>query len=108
MTKNIGIDVIPPTQSCTDVHCPYHGSLKVRGRIFDAKVIASKVPKTATVERTRRHYLPKYQRFEKRRSRIRVHNPECINAKDGDQVVIMESRPISKTKRFVIVQATKK
>ncbi len=102
--NNIGIDVNAPKKECKDLHCPFHGGLKVRGRLMTAKVIASKVSKTATVERSRRQYLQKFQRFERRRSRIRVHNPECIDAKEGDYVTIMESRPISKTKRFVIIQ----
>src|SRR3989344_1510726 len=101
---NVGLDVPAPAIVCDDVHCPFHGGLKLRGRIFTAKVVASKVPKTATVERIRRQYLPKYKRYEKRRSRIRVHSPTCLNIKQGDSVMIAESRPISKTKRFVIVQ----
>ena len=33
-----------------------------------------------------------------------MHNPECINAKDGEIVKVMECRPLSKTKNFVILQ----
>ena len=46
----------------------------------------------------------KFERYEKRRTRIKVHNPECINAKEGDIVKISECRPLSKTKNFVIIE----
>ncbi|MCK4669733.1 MAG: 30S ribosomal protein S17 [Nanoarchaeota archaeon] len=104
--KNIGVDVKAPKKACEDRHCPFHGGLKLRGRILTGTVVAAKVLKTATVERIRKQYLPKYNRFEKRTSKVRVHNPLCINAKEGDVVKLMESRPISKTKRFVIIENT--
>jgi small subunit ribosomal protein S17 len=104
MKVDIGYNVPVPKQGAEDKHCPFYGGLKLRGRTFLATVVASKVPKTATVKLYRRHYLPKYQRFEKRESKIRVHNPTSLNAKDGDEVRIAECRPISKTKRFVIIQ----
>jgi small subunit ribosomal protein S17 len=33
-----------------------------------------------------------------------VHNPECIHAKEGDMVTVMETRKISKMKSFVIIE----
>lgn len=33
-----------------------------------------------------------------------MHNPDCVNAKEGEVVKIMECRPLSKTKNFVIIQ----
>ncbi|MBI2545578.1 30S ribosomal protein S17 [Candidatus Woesearchaeota archaeon] len=104
VTKSIGIKVQPPKESCTDKKCPFHGSLKVRGQSFTGVVVAADVHKSATVEWGRRIFIPKYERYEKRRSRIRVHNPSCIAAKIGDLVRIHECRPLSKTKHFVVVQ----
>jgi small subunit ribosomal protein S17 len=104
MAKNIGIDVPEPKEVCEDRHCPFHGDARLRGNVFVGTVVASKIKKTATVEKKWRHYIPKYERFEERRSRLRVHNPLCIDAREGERVLIMESRPISKTKKFVIVQ----
>ena len=48
--------------------------------------------------------LDKYERFEKRSTRIAAHIPDCINGKTGDSVKIMECRPLSKTKKFVVVE----
>jgi small subunit ribosomal protein S17 len=66
-------------------------------------VVSDKPKKTVTVERQHYHYLKKYERYELRRSRIHAHNPPCINAKPGDKVLIAETRPLSKTKSFVVV-----
>lgn len=105
--RNIGIDVKPPEKSCEDILCPFHGSLPVRGKILEGIVVSSKAPKTAIVEREYLHYLPKYERYERRRSRIAAHNPECISAKEGDRVKIAECRRLSKTKAFVIIEVIK-
>lgn len=101
--RNIGIQVSLPKSKGEDVNCPFYGNIRLRGRVTTATVVASKIPRTATVRLYRRHYLPKYQRFEERVSKLRVHNPASINAKEGDIVKIAECRPISKTKRFVII-----
>lgn len=106
--KNIGIEVNLPKQECNDNHCPFHGNLRVHGRIFKGTVTKTDVNKSATIEFLNFYYLHKYERYEKRITRLRVHNPPCINAKIGDYVMIMESRPISKTKNFVIMEIIKK
>ena len=102
--KNIGIIMEMPKQSCNDVKCPFHGELSVRGRQFTGIVLSTKMRKTAIIEFDRLKYLKKYERYEKRRTKLKVHNPECINAKEGDLVKLMECRPLSKTKNFVIIQ----
>jgi small subunit ribosomal protein S17 len=107
-TKTIGIEVNLPKEECKDYHCPFHGNLKVRGRLFNATVTKTDINKSATIEFLNFYYLSKYERYEKRTTRLKVHNPPCINAKVGDYVKIMESRPISKTKNFVIIEVIKK
>ena len=91
-------------EKCDDVKCPFHGRLKVRGRQFTGTVISAKMSKTAVIEFGRLYFLKKYERYEKRKTKLKVHNPECINAKEGDVVKAMECRPLSKAKKFVIVQ----
>jgi small subunit ribosomal protein S17 len=92
---------------CTDKNCHIHGKNRVRGRIFEGKVIKSKMTKTIIVEWPRRYYLSKYERFEKRRSKVKAHNPPCIAAKQGDQVRIAECKPISKNKSFIVLEILK-
>ncbi len=82
-------------------------NLSLRGRTFEGEVVSDKMHKTVTVIWERRAYVPKYERYEKRRTRVKAHNPDNINAKVGDIVVIKETRPISKTKNFVVVEVKK-
>ena len=103
-SRNIGIVLEAPKQECNDINCPFHGKLSVRGRQFTGTVVSTKMRKTAVIEFERLYFLKKYERYEKRRTKLKVHNPECINAKDGDIVNVMECRPLSKTKNFVIIK----
>ena len=101
---NIGLNIKLPSKPSKDKHDPYFRSFGVRGRIFIGKVISTKSAKTAKIEFERIVPLPKYERFEKRRTRLIVHNPDSIMAQTGDIVKIAECRPISKTKNFVIIE----
>lgn len=87
-----------------DGHCPHHGSVKTRGRTFVGTVIESKMQKTATVEWPRTRAIPKYERTATERSRVKAHNPACMNVTKGSIVKIIECRPLSKTKNFVITE----
>jgi len=105
--RDIGIDVKPPTKVCEDKKCPWHGKLSVRGKILEGVVVSARAQKTAIVEKTYFHYITKYERYERRHSRIAAYNPECIAAKEGDTVKIAETRPISKMKFFVVIEKVK-
>lgn len=89
---------------CKDSKCPFHGSLKTRGRSFVGTVVSTKMQKSATVEWERRFYIRKYERFERRRSKIKAHVPDCIRLSDGDIARIIECRPLSKTINFVVIE----
>ncbi|MEM0007001.1 MAG: 30S ribosomal protein S17 [Candidatus Bathyarchaeia archaeon] len=93
-----------PKKTCNDRNCPFHGSLPIRGRILEGVVVSAKMDKTVIVRHDYLKYVPKFMRYERRRSRIPSHNPPCIDAKEGDRVVIAECRPISKTVSFVVVE----
>ena len=92
------------SNTCNDARCAIHGGLFFRGREFTGTITEAKAQKTATVEWTRKHYVPKFERNEGRRSRIKVHNPDCLSAVKGDLVRIGECRKLSKTKSFVIIK----
>jgi small subunit ribosomal protein S17 len=95
-----------PEKTCNDSKCPFHGSLRVRGRILEGVVASAKMDKTVTVRLDYLKYVSKYKRYERRRSHIPAHNPPCINASENDRVKIAECRPISKTVAFVVVDKT--
>ncbi|HDJ95047.1 MAG: 30S ribosomal protein S17 [Thermoprotei archaeon] len=107
--RNIGIPgVKPPEKECNDPNCPFHGTLSVRGIVLEGVVVSDKMDKTVIVEREYLRFIRKYKRYERRRSKIPAHNPPCINAKKGDLVKIAETRPISKTVSFVVIQVIKR
>ncbi|MCG2909547.1 30S ribosomal protein S17 [Sulfolobus sp. SCGC AB-777_L09] len=102
--KNVGIEGIPtPSKTCDDKNCPFHGSLKVRGLILEGKLLKFRAQRTGVVEREYLFYVPKYKRYERRRSRIHVHIPPCLDVKEGDNVIIGETRPIAKSVAFVVL-----
>jgi len=107
--RNIGLPgVEPPEKECDDPNCPFHGTLSVRGIVLEGVVVSDKMDKTVVVEREYLHYVRKFRRYERRRSKIHAHNPPCINAKKGDRVLIAETRPISKTVSFEVVKVLKR
>ena len=67
-----------------------------------------KMDKTAKVGWERITKVKKYERYERRRSKITVHKPDCITINVGDKVIVSECRPLSKTKRFVIIKKVNK
>lgn len=107
MTKarDIGVDVQAPTAECTDPHCPFHGGFSVRGQIIEGQAVSTRMERSARVQREYLRYVPKYERYEKRTSSYNAHAPPCIQVQTGDRVKIMECRPISKTKSFVVIEA---
>lgn len=81
--------------------------ITTRGRTFTGKVISSKAQKTVTVEWDRRVLIKKFERYQIKKSRVKAHNPPEISAKEGDIVIIKECRPISKTKKFLVIEVVK-
>jgi small subunit ribosomal protein S17 len=63
------------------------------------KVVSDKMNKTIVVEVQRRVQHAEYTRTIKRTSRFHAHD-EGNAAKTGDKVLIEETRPLSKTKRW--------
>lgn len=102
--NDIGLGAKPPKDGCTNTKCPWHGHLKIRGRVFKGRVVSSKGLDTAVVQWNYYNYIPKYERYERRKTRVSAHNPSCIAAKTGDTVMIGECRPLSKSKAFVVFE----
>jgi small subunit ribosomal protein S17 len=105
-TRDIGVDVLPPSSQCSDMDCPFHGTLSVRGQIIEGVVVSDKMQKTVVVKKEYRRFIPKYERYELRTGRYIAHNPTCIDAKVGTKVKIMECKPLAKTKAFVVIEKT--
>ena len=102
--RDIGLDVRAPKSTCDDRHCPFHGRLPVRGQVLEGTVVSTSMQRTAVVERTLLHYVPKFERYEKRRRRYLAHAPPCLHVPVGHRVRIAEIRPLSKLVTFCIVE----
>ena len=72
-------------------------------RKLEGVVVSDKMSKTRVIliERLKRH--PKYLKYFKVSRRFKAHD-EKNEYKTGDRVVIEESRPLSRDKRWVIIK----
>ena len=70
-------------------------------------VVSDKMDKTITVEVSRVTHHPMYDKMLRRQKKFKVHD-EKEAANIGDTVKIVETRPISKTKRWRLVEVIKK
>ncbi len=100
------LGVKAPKKDCTDKKCPFHGSLSVKNETFIGRIVKRDTNRSATIEWNASFYLPKYERYEVRRSRMRVHNPPCVDAQIGEEVMAVRTRPLSKTKNHVVLRVT--
>jgi len=66
-------------------------------------VVSDKQDKTITVAVERRTQHPKYKRVVKKTKKYKAHDEENV-CNEGDIVRIMETRPLSKTKRWRLVE----
>ena len=70
-------------------------------------VTSNKMAKTITVAVERKVKHPMYGKFLKKTSKLHAHD-EKNECSIGDTVKIMESRPLSKTKRWRLVEVVEK
>ena len=69
----------------------------------DGLVVSSKMNKTIVVALVERVRHPKYDKFITRTKKLYAHD-EANEAKVGDRVRVVETRPLSKTKRWHVVE----
>lgn len=69
-------------------------------------VTSNKMEKTVVVELTRRYRHPRYGKVVTSNNRVKAHDE--LESNIGDQVKIVESKPISKTKRWVVEEVLKR
>ena len=96
----------------TEMHNPLHHSVpggtaheRVRRarKIRIGTVVSDKMQKTVVVAIERRVAHPVYGKMMTRTTRLKVHDEENT-AKTGDTVRIMETRPLSKDKRWRVIE----
>ncbi len=74
---------------------------KSRRRTLLGEVVSDKMDKTVVVQVIRRYKHPRYKKYVQERVRYKAHD-ERNEAKIGDKVRIIESRPLSKEKRWAV------
>jgi len=89
---------VAPVQELAPVHAPVEGKRTVRQGI----VVSDKADKTITVriDFARRHR--RYEKIVRSSSTLHAHD-ESNDAHEGDTVRVIESRPLSKNKRWKLV-----
>ena len=75
-------------------------------KILDGIVVSDKGDKSITVMVERKYQHPVLQKVIKTKKKYHVHD-ENNSHKNGDKVKIIESRPISKTKKFKVFEEKK-
>lgn len=76
-------------------------------KIYKGDVISDKMDKTVVVAVTRTTQHPVYKKTIKKIAKFKVHDEEN-KCKQGDKVSIVESRPISKDKRWKLLDIVKR
>ena len=74
--------------------------MKNERRRLTGVVTSAKMQKTVTVELSRSYRHPLYGKVIKTAKRVKAHDEK--DAQLGDTVLIVESKPLSKTKRWVV------
>ena len=76
-------------------------------KVFIGTVISNKMDKTVVVLVKRLARDPVYKKYIKKRKKFMAHDPQNL-CRIGDKVKIIESRPISKRKRWQVIQILEK
>lgn len=78
-----------------------------RGRSFQGDVTKI-VGRRAVIEFERTVYVPKYERFAKKKTRLHARIPENLEVAVGDYVQIRETRRLSKIVNFLVTEIIRK
>ncbi|GAO51331.1 hypothetical protein G7K_5434-t2 [Saitoella complicata NRRL Y-17804] len=89
-----------------DKKCPFTGMVSIRGRILTGVVVSAKMHRTIIVRREYLHFIPKYQRYEKRHKNLAAHVSPAFRVQEGDVVTVGQCRPLSKTVRFNVLKVS--
>ncbi len=77
--------------------------IKVEGKTFKGVVVSTKMKDTVVVSVERFEKHPRYQKYIKHRKRFQAHD-EGNTCAMGDTVTIIETKPISKMKKFRVLK----
>ena len=75
---------------------------KQLGRVLEGTVVSDKMQKTVVVQIMRLKKHPKYKKYFKETRKFKAHDAEG-QYHIGDKVIIRETKPISKDKRWIVI-----
>ena len=106
MSRNIGIKVKSPENepSENDKKNPFNGTLSLRGKLFEGKVVKTKAQNTVVIQKESPIYFSKFKRYARSKNSIHAHVPTNLQVNEGDIVVAAECRPLAKSVSFVVVE----
>jgi small subunit ribosomal protein S11e len=106
--KSVGLGFRTPKAAVQgrfiDKKCPFTGNVSIRGRLMRAVVHSTKCPRSIVIRRDYLHSIQKYQRYEKRHKNFTVHCSPAFEPRVGDEVIVGNCRPLSKTIRYNVLQ----
>ncbi len=76
-------------------------------KIYTGKVVSDRMDKTVVVGVTRLYQHPVYKKTVKKVTKFKAHDEEN-RCKVGDTVSIIEARPLSKEKRWAVLEIIEK
>lgn len=79
---------------------------RAQRKVREGIVVSNKMEKTVVVRVERRIQHPLYGKVMRRTERFKAH--DLLGCDEGDRVEIMETRPLSKDKRWRVVQILEK
>jgi len=77
--------------------------ISTRGRTFEG-FVAKRFPSRVVIEFDNPVYVPKYERFFRKKTRIHAKLPSNMDVEVGDYVKVQECRPLSKIIHHVVIQ----
>jgi len=78
-----------------------------RRKVLTGIVVGDKMDKTVVVRVERKVMHPRYKKYVRLRKKYKAHDPQN-QCKVGDKVQIIESRPISRDKRWRVLKTISK
>ena len=105
MTRNIGLPVKNPKKKPEDGDNknPFNGTLSIRGKLFEGKVVKTKAKDTVVIQKESPVYFSKFKRYARSKNSIHAHVPSNLEINEGDIVIAAECRPLAKSVSFVVV-----
>lgn len=81
--------------------------MRANRKIREGLVVSDKMEKTVVVQIERRAAHPKYKKYLTVRKKVKAHDGENA-CRVGDKVLIVETRPLSRDKRWAVHQIVQK